>query len=281
MMRIKHKENNEPYEKSSILLTGHDLETMTGEDWRLVTPYQEIVLARTTPEQKLQAVIEFQQDGYIVGVTGDGVNDAPALKCADIGIAMGSGSEVAMEAAQLVLLDNNFSSILIAIENGRLVFANLRKVVLYLLPGGSLGELIPVLMSIFLGVQLNLSSFAMLVIALFTDIPPSLSMMKEPPETDLLKRPPRTSKDHLTDRKFLLQAYGFMGIMVVFFSQFVFFIFMKTHLNMPPSKIFLAFDRIVANYNESNREFLALKYPNMTLHELTFEFTENYYTAQV
>lgn len=85
-MRIKHKEKKETYDKSSLLLTGSDLDGLSPDDWRLITPYQEIVLARTTPEQKLRTVKEFQQDGYIVGVTGDGVNDAPALKSADIGI---------------------------------------------------------------------------------------------------------------------------------------------------------------------------------------------------
>ena len=129
-MKTKHKINHESYERSSLLLTGADLEQFTNDEWRLVTPYEQIVFARTSPEQKLRIVQELQHDGYVVGVTGDGVNDAPALKSADIGIAMGGGSEVAMEAAQLVLLDNNFSSILIAIENGRLVFANLRKVFL-------------------------------------------------------------------------------------------------------------------------------------------------------
>lgn len=114
-------------ECKSLILNGSELSKLTFDEWRLVTKYQEIVFARITPEQKLMIVNEFQNYGNVVGVTGDGVNDAPALKSADIGIAMGSGSEVAMEASQLVLLDNNFSSILIAIENGRLVFENLRK----------------------------------------------------------------------------------------------------------------------------------------------------------
>ena len=157
----------------------------------LVTSYEEIVLARTTPDQKLRSVKEFQRDGYIVGVTGDGVNDAPALKSADIGIAMGSGSDVAMEASQLVLLDNNFASILIAILNGRLVFDNLKKVILYLIPGESFAELLPMLVTIFFGIPQNLSSFQMLIISLFTDIAPSLSLIMEKPETDLLKQPPR------------------------------------------------------------------------------------------
>ena len=135
-MRFKGKLNgSKAYPKHGLLLSGADLEEFSHNDWRLATPYEQIVFARTSPEQKLTIVKELQKDGFVVGVTGDGVNDAPALKQADIGVAMGGGSEVAMEAAQLVLLDSNFSSILTAIENGRLVFANLRKVILYLLPG--------------------------------------------------------------------------------------------------------------------------------------------------
>jgi sodium/potassium-transporting ATPase subunit alpha len=110
-MRLKDKEDGKLYAKSALLLTGADLQNFTPEDWRKVTPYEQIVFARTSPEQKLKTVKEFQQDGFIVAVTGDGVNDAPALKSADIGIAMGGGSEVAIDAAQLVLLDNNFNSI--------------------------------------------------------------------------------------------------------------------------------------------------------------------------
>ena len=106
-MRFKIKENHfqtdreckdQPVKRNeSLLLTGNDLEYLSLDDWRAVTQYEEIVFARTTPEQKLRIVKEFQRDGHIVGVTGDGVNDAPALKSANIGIAMGSGSEVAME----------------------------------------------------------------------------------------------------------------------------------------------------------------------------------------
>ena len=280
-MRIKHKEQTDQlYEKNSLLLTGNDLDTLTTEDWRLVTPYKEIVLARTTPEQKLRTVKEFQADKYIVGVTGDGVNDAPALKSADIGIAMGSGSEVAMEASQLVLLDNNFASILIAIENGRLVFDNLRKVILFLLPAGSMGDFIPIVMAIFLGVPLNISSFGMLLISIITDIPPSLAMMKEPPETDLLSQPPRTKKDHLTDKKFLLQAYIFMGILVVLSSQIMFFIYMKWYMNMDPSQIFLAFDKIYANYNASNYEYLKTVINVSDQAQLVAYFNDQYYSAQ-
>ena len=268
-MRIKHKENHEPYEKSALLLTGTDLENFTAEDWRLVTPYSEIVFARTTPEQKLKTVKEFQSDGYIVGVTGDGVNDAPALKSADIGIAMGSGSEVAMEASQLVLLDNNFSSILIAIQNGRLVFRNLRKVILYLLPGGCMAELIPVLMAIFIGVPQDLSSFQMLIISLFTDMAPSLSLMMEKPEVDLLSQPPRSKNDHLVEWKFILQAYVFLGSFIVFFSQTSFFIYMQTNAGLYPGDIILSFGQWS---NAISNSSLANNLTNFTTPTLTSTF---------
>ncbi len=224
-----------------MLLNGSDLASLSAEKWRYVTQYDELVFARTTPEQKLMIVKEFQRDGNVVGVTGDGVNDAPALKSANIGIAMGSGSEVAMEASQLVLLDNNFSSILIAISNGRLVFENLRKVILYLLPGGCFAELIPVLMSLFIGVPQTLSSFQMLIICLFTDIAPCLSLMMEKPEFDLLKQPPRSRKAHLVDWKFLLHACVFLGVQIAFYSQALFYLYMAVYHNIMPGDLFFDF----------------------------------------
>jgi sodium/potassium-transporting ATPase subunit alpha len=240
-MKIKHKEGETSYDNSALLLTGTDLEMIAPEDWRIITQYSEIVFARTTPQQKLRTVKEFQHDKYIVGVTGDGVNDAPALKSADIGIAMGGGSEVAMDAAQLILLDNNFASIICAIENGRLVFDNLKKVILYLLPGGCMGELFPVLINVLLGAPQNLSSFEMLVICLFTDICPCLSLMMEKPEYDLMKKPPRKRSDHLVDWKFLIQTYLFMGAMISFFAQCDFFWYFQWYVNFTPGMILMSF----------------------------------------
>jgi sodium/potassium-transporting ATPase subunit alpha len=112
---------------SSLVLSGSDLMVMNDSQWEQACQYREIVFARTTPEQKLRIVKEFQKRECIVGMTGDGVNDAPSLKAADVGIAMGGGSDVAMEAADLVLLES-FSAIVGAVEYGRLVFDNLRKV---------------------------------------------------------------------------------------------------------------------------------------------------------
>lgn len=145
--------------------------------WDWVLSHQELIFARTSPEQKLRIVMECQRRGEIVAVTGDGTNDAPALKRADLGVAMQSGSDVSKEAGDLVLMDNNFSSIIKAIETGRLLSDNLKKVAIYLLPGGeenrshsflkshpsnhsgSWSEIWPVFFNTWLGIPLALSAF--------------------------------------------------------------------------------------------------------------------------
>ena len=104
--------------------------------WNWVLSHQELVFARTSPEQKLRIVMELSKRGEVVAVTGDGTNDAPALKQADLGVAMAAGTDVAKEAGDMILFDNNFSSIINAIETGRLLSDNLKKVAIYLLPGG-------------------------------------------------------------------------------------------------------------------------------------------------
>ena len=153
---------DDPFKEASLLLTGPDLDKLRRRHWDLIERYKEIVFARTTPDQKFNIVKNLQRRYNIVAVTGDGVNDAPALKRAHIGVAIGGGSDAAMESAAMVLLDANFSSIIIALRQGRTVFDNLKKVCLYLLPAGTFSELMPVLINIFLGVPLPLSSFLMM-----------------------------------------------------------------------------------------------------------------------
>ncbi|KAL7276120.1 hypothetical protein RUND412_000910 [Rhizina undulata] len=201
------------YRERAISLEGRELAKMNTNQWAQLTKYKEVIFARTTPEQKLRIVKEFQNAHEIVAMTGDGVNDAPSLKAADIGIAMGSGSDIAIEAADMVLLDS-FAAIVIAVEYGRLVFDNLRKTIAYLLPAGTFSELWPVLINVLFGLPQNLSSFLMIIICCFTDCAGAITLAFEKPESDILLRAPRNiKKDHLVDAKLLGHSYGFIGVL--------------------------------------------------------------------
>ncbi|KAJ2112936.1 hypothetical protein IW146_004242, partial [Coemansia sp. RSA 922] len=229
---------------TSLVLSGSELVGLQAEHWNIICGYSEIVFARTTPEQKLLIVQELRARENYVAVTGDGVNDSPALKAAHIGVAMGGGSEVAKEAADMVLLDNNFSSIVVAIENGRLVFENLKKVLLYLLPAGSFAEFVPMLLNMSLGVPLPLSVIFMIIICMLTDVWASISLMYESPESDIMLRAPRNpKKEHLVNLKFFGQAYGFIGLMEALFAHIIFFVYMYWHGGFTPGELFLAFDK--------------------------------------
>ncbi|KAG6877296.1 hypothetical protein C0992_010314 [Termitomyces sp. T32_za158] len=229
--------------QKSLVLEGKDLVLLQENHWDVVTRYEEIVFARTTPEQKLSIVNALQHRDNVVAVTGDGVNDAPALKAADVGVAVVSGSDVAMEAADLVLM-GNFDSIVGGIRLGRLVFQNLQKVIAYLLPAGSWSEAWPVLLNAFLGVPLPLSSFLMIIICCFTDLSPCLSLIMEKEEFDLLTLPPRNhKKDHLINLKIYTQAYFFIGMMETIIAHTMFFLYMWKYAHIPARDLFLAFEK--------------------------------------
>uniref|UniRef100_A0A2D3UNA7 Related to PMR1-Ca++-transporting P-type ATPase located in Golgi n=1 Tax=Ramularia collo-cygni TaxID=112498 RepID=A0A2D3UNA7_9PEZI len=197
----------------SIVLSGADIETLDDSMWTKLAAYDEIVFARTTPEHKLKIVKEFQSRDLTVGMTGDGVNDAPSLKEADVGIAMGSGSDIAIEAADMVLLDS-FAGIIEAVKYGRVVYDNLKKTICYLLPAGSFSEFWPVMTNVAFGLPQILSSFLMIIICCFTDCAAATALAYEAPEADVLSRPPRNAKkDRLVNWKLVVQAYGFIGIL--------------------------------------------------------------------
>lgn len=197
----------------SIVLSGPELITLNENQWNQLCKYEEIVFARTTPEQKLRIVKEFQARDEIVGMTGDGVNDAPSLKAADIGIALGSGSDIAIEAADMVLLES-FSAVVEAVQYGRVVFDNLKKTIAYLLPAGSFSEFWPVMTNVIFGLPQVLSSFLMIIICCFTDCAAATVLAYETPEADVLLRKPRKPKvDRLVDWKLMLQSYGFVGVL--------------------------------------------------------------------
>lgn len=131
--------------------------------WTWVLSHQELIFARTSPEQKVRIIEEFQRRGETVAAIGDGINDAPSLKCADVGVAMQSSANVSKEASDMILLDDRFSSIAPTIETGRLLKDNLKKVILFLLPAGTWAQLWPVIFNIWLGIPLPLSAFLAIV----------------------------------------------------------------------------------------------------------------------
>ncbi|KAF9184051.1 hypothetical protein BGZ51_003587 [Haplosporangium sp. Z 767] len=231
-------------EGTSLVLTGTDLAKMSPGEWDLVCAYEEIVFARTSPEQKLRIVTEFQQRDGVVAVTGDGVNDAPALKAADVGVAVVSGSDVAIEAADLILL-GGFDSIPVAIRLGRIVFQNLQKVIGYLLPAGSWSEIWPVLINTFFGTPLSLSSFLMIIICCFTDGFPCTALVMEQEEFDLLALPPRNSKkQHLITGRIYLQSYIFIGSIMTFFSNLLFYTYLQEYTGLGFKDLIFTFGEI-------------------------------------
>lgn len=202
----------EKQQDSSIVISGPELMSLNNNQWDQLCNYPEIVFSRTTPEQKLRIVREFQARDQVVGMTGDGVNDAPSLKAADIGIALGSGSDIAIEASDMVLLDS-FSAIVEAVQYGRVVFDNLKKTIIYLLPAGSFSEFWPVFTNVVFGLPQVLSSFLMIIICCFTDCAAATVLAYEKPEADVLLRPPRNpKKDRLVDWRLMLQSYGILGM---------------------------------------------------------------------
>ncbi|KAI2632959.1 putative Na/K ATPase alpha 1 subunit [Xylaria nigripes] len=226
----------------SLLLEGPSISQLDDDEWDIVCAYEEIVFARTTPEQKLRIVNELRQRDNVVAVTGDGVNDAPALRAADVGVAIGNGSDVAIDAADLVLL-GQFDSITTGIRLGRLVFQNLQKLIAYLLPAGSWSEIWPVLVNVFFGVPLPLSSFLMIIICVFTDLFCALSLIMEKEEFDLLSIPPRNHKhDHLITLKVYIQAYLFIGFLETVAAHAMFFLYMWRHAGIPIHELFFLFE---------------------------------------
>lgn len=194
------------------LLTGPDLASMDDEALKVVLQ-DEVICARMTPEQKLRVVTALRELGHVVAVTGDGVNDAPALKKADIGIAMGrTGTDVAKEAADMILTDDNFASIVNAVEEGRAVYANIKKFIVYIFTSNT-AEAVPFILFALSGgrIPLALTIMQILSIDLGTDLVPALALGAEQPEPGVMERPPRRFSEHVITRVLLLRAHTWLG----------------------------------------------------------------------
>jgi sodium/potassium-transporting ATPase subunit alpha len=215
------------------VIEGHQVETMSDEALRLVlTPTHpdkaEPIFSRMAPRHKMRVVSVLKDMGEVVAVTGDGVNDAPALKKADIGIAMGiTGTDVAKETADMILLDDNFATIVNAIEEGRAVYANIRKFSTYVL-ASNVPEVVPYLAFGLFGIPLALTVPQILAVDLGTDMVPALALGAEKPDAGIMAIPPRPRTERLMNLPLLLRAYVFLGLMEAVIAMGAFFLLLFT-----------------------------------------------------
>ncbi len=219
-----------------VIIEGRDCISMPDEKLREELKKENLIFARMSPQNKMHVVSLLIEAGHRVAVTGDGVNDAPALKKAHVGIAMGlSGTSVAREAADIVLLDDNFASIVHAVEEGRAVFENIRNFITYIF-ASNIAELIPYIGYILFDIPLPLAVMQMLAIDLGTDMFPALALGAERPAPDIMQRPPRPKEEHLLTRGVLVRGYLHLGMLEALAGMSAYFFVMYQggwHWNQP------------------------------------------------
>ncbi len=205
------------------VVSGDELRKLSNTQLQIALDAPEILFARVGADQKMRIVQALKRKKHIVAVTGDGVNDAPALKTADIGIAMGlAGTDAAKAAADMILLDDNFASIVAAVEEGRAVFDNIRKFLTYILTS-NIPEIVPYLAFALLRIPLPLTIIQILAVDLGTDMLPALGLGAEPPDANTMQRPPRPRREKLLNWGLLARAYLFLGVMEAVAAMSLFF----------------------------------------------------------
>lgn len=219
----------------AIIVTGAELRSMNANELDdVIRKYEEIVFARTSPQQKLLIVESCQRLGEIVAVTGDGVNDSPALRKADIGVAMGiAGSDVAKNAADMILMDDNFASIVTGVEEGRLIFDNLKKSIAYTMTS-SVPEMLPMLSGLIFAIPLPLVIELVICIDVGTDLVPAIALAYEKAESDIMRRAPRNPQyDKLVNKRLISITYGQIGMTQSFAGFYTYFMVLMMNGFMP------------------------------------------------
>ena len=206
-----------------VVVEGADFAKLSDAGLRNVLAKPEVLFTRMTPKYKLRVVSALKDQGERVAVTGDGVNDAPALKRADIGIAMGiTGTDVAKESADMILLDDNFATIINAVEEGRTVYENIRKFITYIF-ASNIPEAVPYLAYILFRIPLPLTIMQILAVDLGTDMLPALALGSEKPTPGVMKLPPRDPAERLIGLPVISRAYLFLGVIEAAACMFGFF----------------------------------------------------------
>lgn len=228
---------------------GSELEKMTDEELRNEVEHIS-VYARVSPEHKIRIVRAWQDRGHVAAMTGDGVNDAPALKQADIGIAMGiTGTEVSKDAASMILTDDNFATIVKAVANGRNVYTNIKNSIQFLLSGNLAGILVVMITSLF-GLPLPFTAVQLLFINLLTDSLPALAVNMEKPTGDLLNQKPRSPKEGILTKDFM-QTLGIQGVLIAVATMAAFYLGMQINNGMACTMAFatLCLARLFHGFN--------------------------------
>ncbi len=213
--------------REAVAIGGERLRRITDAELQLALDAPDVLFARVSADQKLRIVQALKHKGETVAATGDGVNDAPALRQADIGIAMGvTGTDVARESAHMILLDDNFASIVAAVEEGRAVYDNIRKFLTYILTS-NVPEIVPYLAFVLFKIPLPLTIIQILAVDLGTDMLPALALGAERPEAQVMQRPPRSPRERLLSWPLLARAYLFLGIMESIAAMAAFFFVLR------------------------------------------------------
>lgn len=237
-----------------IALTGMEIDKLSDEELTNMLP-KISVYARVSPEHKIRIVDLWQKQGHIVAMTGDGVNDAPALKKADIGIAMGiTGTEVSKDAASVILTDDNFATIIKSVANGRNIYANIKNSIKFLLSGNTSG-ILAVLYTSIMALPMPFSAVHLLFINLLTDSLPAIAISMENPNNDLLKEKPRKANESILTKDFMIDI-AYQGLLIAIFTMIAFYIGLSVNVGTASTMAFatLCSARLWHSFNSRSKK---------------------------